>query len=66
NGAFVIADTGDKGIKKLVEIIRANHQNKEQGEVTIHDREEYFYYPIGLAVFFLLLGFISLPWSRKR
>jgi len=65
NGAFVIADTGDKGIKKLVEIIRTHHQNKEQGEVTIHDREEYFYYPIGLALLLLFLGFISLP-KRKR
>ncbi|MCK5855565.1 MAG: VWA domain-containing protein [Sulfurovaceae bacterium] len=65
DGAFVIADTGDEGIKKLVEIIKSNHHNKEQGEVTIHDREEYFYYPLGLAVLFLLLGFISLPWKRK-
>ena len=65
NGAFVIANTGDKGIRKLVEIIRANHQNKEQGEVTIHDREEYFYYPLGLAVFFLFFGGVSLPWRGR-
>ena len=65
SGAFMIATTGDEGIKKLVDIIKSNHQNKEQGEVTIHDREEYFYYPLGLAIFFLLLGFISLPWMRK-
>ncbi|HIC78753.1 MAG TPA: VWA domain-containing protein, partial [Sulfurovum sp.] len=64
SGAFMIATTGDEGIKKLVSIIKSNHQNKEQGEVIIHDREEYFYYPIGLAIFFLFLGFISLP-SRK-
>ena len=64
SGAFMIATTGDEGIKKLVSIIKSNHQNEEQGEVIIHDREEYFYYPIGLAIFFLFLGFISLP-SRK-
>ena len=64
SGAFMIATTGDEGIKKLVSIIKSNHQNKEQGEVIIHDRDEYFYYPIGLAIFFLFLGFISLP-SRK-
>jgi len=64
SGAFMIATTGDEGIKKLVSIIKSNHKNKEQGEVIIHDREEYFYYPIGLAIFFLFLGFISLP-SRK-
>ena len=64
NGAFMISTTGDEGIKKLVDIIKSNHQNKEQGEVTIHDREEYFYYPLGLAILFLLLGFISFPWKR--
>ena len=66
NGAFVIANTGAEGIKKLVKIIRAKHKSKEQGEIIIHNREEYFYYPLALAVLFLLLGFSSLPWRRKR
>ncbi len=65
SGAFMISTTGDEGIKKLVEIIKSNHQNKEQGEVIIHDRKEYFYYPLGVAILFLLLGFTSLPWRRK-
>ena len=64
SGAFMIATTGDEGIKKLVEIIKSKHQNREQGEVIIHDREEYFYYPLGVAILFLLLGFVSLP--RRR
>jgi len=66
NGAFVISDTGDEGITKLVEIIKSKHQDKEQGEVIIHNREEYFYYPLGLAVLFLLLGFSSLPSQRDK
>jgi len=61
SGAFMIATTGDEGIKKMVEIIKSNHQNKEQGEVTIHDREEYFHYPLAVALLFLFLGSISLP-----
>ena len=60
-GAFIVANTGTQGIKDLVATIKAQHQNKEQGEVTIHDREEFFYYPLGLGLVFLLLGFSSLP-----
>ncbi|MCH9740793.1 MAG: VWA domain-containing protein [Epsilonproteobacteria bacterium] len=65
DGAFVVASTGEGSIKKLVEIIRSHHSNKEQGEVTIHDREEYFYYPLGLGILFLLMGFSSLPRRGK-
>ncbi|HIP50632.1 MAG TPA: VWA domain-containing protein [Campylobacterales bacterium] len=65
NGAFIVANTGTQGIKDLVATIKAQHQNKEQGEVTIHDREEFFYYPLGLGLLFLLLGFSSLPQRRN-
>ena len=44
-----------------VSTIKAQHQNKEKGEVVIHDREEFFYYPLGIGVLFLLQGFGSLP-----
>ncbi|CAA6823079.1 MAG: Unknown protein [uncultured Sulfurovum sp.] len=64
-GAFVVANTGDTGVKDLVATIKAQHQDKEQGEVTIHDRDELFYYPLSLGLFLLLLGFSSLP-SRAR
>lgn len=60
-GAFVVANTGNQSIKELVQTIKTNHKNAEQGEITIHDREEFFYYPLGLALFLLLLGLISLP-----
>ncbi len=65
-GAFVVANTGIKGINDLVAIIKAQHQNEEQGEVTIHNREEFFYYPLGLGLFLLLLGFSSLLKRREN
>lgn len=65
NGAFIIANSGVGGIEELVKIIKTEHQNKEQGEVVIHDREEFFYYPLGLALLLLLIAFSSLP-RRKR
>lgn len=64
NGAFVVADTGDRDIQELVAIIKAQHQRKNRGEVVIHDREELFYYPLGVGLLFLLVGFSSLP--RRR
>jgi len=64
-GAFVIADSGTNDIKDLVKIIKSNHQNKEQGEVTIHDREELFYYPLGVGLLLLLFAFSSLPRRKK-
>ena len=64
NGAFIVANSGESDIEELVRTIKAQHQNKEKGEVVIHDREEFFYYPLGLGLLFLLMGFGSLP--RRR
>jgi Ca-activated chloride channel family protein len=64
NGAFIIANSGESDIEELVSTIKAQHQNKVKGEVVIHDREEFFYYPLGLGLFLLFLGFGSLP--RRR
>ncbi|KIM08163.1 MAG: von Willebrand factor A [Sulfurovum sp. FS06-10] len=66
NGAFIVANTGTTGIKELVATIKSHHQNKEQGEVKIHDTEELFYYPLGFGLFLLLLSFISLPRFRVK
>ena len=63
-GAYVVAQRGEGDVIELVKQIKAKHQNHQQDEITIHDREEYFIYPLGLAMLFLLLGFISIP-SRK-
>jgi len=64
NGAYIVANTGTTGIKDLVTILKSHHKNSEQGEITIHDREELFYYPLGFGLFLLLLGFVSFP--RRR
>ena len=61
NGAFIIANSGESDIEELVNTIKAQHQNREKGEVVIHDRDEFFYYPLGLGLLFLLVGFGSLP-----
>ena len=66
NGAFVIADTGKRDIQDLVATIKKQHQSKNRGEVVIHDREELFYYPLGLGLLFLLVGFGSLPRWRVK
>jgi Ca-activated chloride channel family protein len=65
-GAFTVADTGAEDIEALVTTIKSHHQGKEKGEVTIHDREELFYYPLALGVLLLLLGFSSLPRRSKE
>ena len=64
HGAFIVADAGTEDMEDLVATIKSQHQTKEQGEVTIHDRKELFYYPLVLGVLLLLLGFSSLP--RRR
>jgi len=66
SGAYIVADNGAGGIKRLVATIKAQHQSKKQGEVVIHDREEFFYYPLGLALLLLLLSFSSLPKRKER
>ena len=60
-GAFVVAGSGSGDIYKLVKKIKSKHQGKNRGEIVIHNREEYFYYPLGLGLLFLLIGFSSLP-----
>ena len=65
-GAFIVADTGSEGIKNLVATIKAQHKSKKSGEVTIHDREELFYYPLALALLLLLFSFSSLPTRGVR
>ena len=60
-GAFIIAQSGKRGIEELVETIKGQHHSEDKGEIVIHDREEFFYYPLALGLLFLFLGFISLP-----
>ncbi|MEA1880194.1 MAG: VWA domain-containing protein [Campylobacterota bacterium] len=64
DGAFVIASSGKEDIEELVSVIRSQHQEKEQGEIAVTERIEYFYYPLGLGLLFLLVSFSSFPKRR--
>ena len=64
-GAYVVAGTGKKDIEDLVSVIRNTYANQHQGEVTVKEQLELFYYPLGLGLVFLLIAFSSLP-RRKR
>ncbi|MCF6245340.1 MAG: VWA domain-containing protein [Sulfurovum sp.] len=64
-GISVVASTGKKDISKLATVIKNRYKNQEQGEVTIKERVEYFYYPLGLSLLVLLIAFSSLPKRRE-
>lgn len=64
-GAYVVAGTGKEDIKQLVSVIRGKYKNQQQGEVTVKERVEYFYYPLGLGLLLLLISFSSLPRRRN-
>jgi Ca-activated chloride channel family protein len=65
NGAYVIASSGNEDIEELVSVIRGKYKNQQQGEVTVKERIEYFFYPLGLSLLFLLISFSSMPKRRK-
>lgn len=64
HGEYVIATSGKEDIEHLVSTIKSKYKNQEQGEVTVKERVEYFYYPLGLGLLLLLIAFSSLPKRR--
>ncbi len=64
-GAYVLAGYVNEDIEQLVFAIRSKYKNQEQGAVTIKERVEYFYYPLGLGLFLLLIAFSSMPRRRE-
>ena len=64
-GRYVVAGTGKEDIIKLATIIKNKYKNQQQGEVTVKERVEYFYYPLGLSLLFLLISFSSMPKRRE-
>jgi Ca-activated chloride channel family protein len=65
DGAYVVAGNGKEDIAQLVTVIRGKYKNQQQGEVTVKERIEYFYYPLGLGLLFLLIAFSSTPRRRN-
>jgi Ca-activated chloride channel family protein len=64
-GAYVIASNGKEDIHQMVNVIRGKYKNQKQGAVKIKERVEYFYYPLGLGLFLLLIAFSSMPRRRN-
>jgi Ca-activated chloride channel family protein len=64
DGAYVVASTGKEDITQLVSVIRSKYENQQQGAVTIKERVEYFYYPLGAGLLLLLIAFSSMPKRR--
>ena len=65
DGAYVVASTGKEDIQQLVSVIKGKYQNQQQGEVTVKERVEYFYYPLGVGLLLLLVSLSSMPRRRE-
>ena len=65
DGAYVVASTGKKDMAQLVSVIRSKYTNQQQGAVTVKERVEYFYYPLGAGLLFLLISLSSMPRRRE-
>jgi Ca-activated chloride channel family protein len=65
-GAYMKYSLAKDDIKLLVDTIQSRYQAKEEESSTIQDREELFYYPLGLAIIFYFMALFSLPKTKGR
>jgi len=66
NGAYVVAANGKEDMQSLAHVIHGKYKAQQQGQVKVKQRIEYFYYPLGLGLLFLLVGLSSLPRFKGR
>jgi len=64
HGIYIVASTGKEDMEQLASTIKSKYKNQQQGEVTVKERIEYFYYPLGLGLLLLLIAFSSIPQRR--
>jgi len=64
DGAYLRYSLRHDDIKAMVEDIRSKFKSHTRKSDTIHAYQELFYYPLMLAILFLLLSLISLPQRR--
>jgi Ca-activated chloride channel family protein len=60
-GAYIVGNYEDESISLMVEDIKKKFKMHEQKEKKIKEYRELFYYPLSLAILFLLFAFHSLP-----
>ena len=60
-GAYIVGGLEDDSIKLLVEDIKKKFKMSDTKSREIKEYKELFYYPLGLAVMFMLFAFSSLP-----
>lgn len=62
---YKVARNGKEDIREIVEEIHSNYKVQDQGKITVIQTVEYFYYPLGLGLLFLLFSFASMPRRNK-
>jgi len=60
-GAYIVGGLKDDSVKLLVEDIKKKFQMSDTKSREIKEYKELFYYPLGLALMFMLFAFSSLP-----
>jgi Ca-activated chloride channel homolog len=65
-GVYIESVLGDDDIKTMLKEIESMTEKSTMKEETIVQYIQLFYYPLALAVFFLLLAFSSLPKSMAK
>ncbi|MDD5406669.1 MAG: VWA domain-containing protein [Sulfurovaceae bacterium] len=66
NGAYMIASHDDKDIKELADILHRSNIIENNSSDTIRDRQELFYYPVGISLVLLLFAWSSIPVRTKK